>query len=143
MIQTLLALLATYFMVIMIYYILCVIGKWKVFNKMGEAGWKSLIPIYSDYIIYRDCWQTTPFYIMLACLVIVAFFSSEDASSSMQMLVNFAGMAASVISFLANIKMSRSFGHGYLFAFGLFLLEPIFTIILGFNSDRFLGNTSA
>ncbi len=142
MIQTILAIIATYYLIILAYYVLSVIGKWMVFNKMGESGWKSLIPIYSDYIIYKDCWNTTPFFVVLACGLALCFLNPEDASTSSQMLTNLLGMAVSVISFLANIKMSRSFGHGYLFAFGLFLLEPIFTIILGFGDSRYLGNTT-
>ncbi len=142
MLQTILAIIATYYLLIIAYYVLSVIGKWMVFNKMGESGWKSLIPFYSDYIIYKDCWNTTPFFVVLACSLILLAFDPEDASSSVQMLINLAAMVVSVISFLANIKMSRSFGHGYLFAFGLFLLEPIFTIILGFGSSRYIGNTT-
>jgi hypothetical protein len=26
---------------------------WKIFEKAGEAGWKSIIPIYNVYIMYK------------------------------------------------------------------------------------------
>ncbi len=28
-------------------------GKWKLYHKAGQAGWKSLIPLYSDYMDFR------------------------------------------------------------------------------------------
>ena len=29
-------------------FVLTVIARWKIFTKAGEAGWKSIIPIYSE-----------------------------------------------------------------------------------------------
>ena len=34
--------------------ILILVGKWKTFEKLGEKGWKGIIPVYSDYVIYRQ-----------------------------------------------------------------------------------------
>lgn len=31
--------------------IIAIIARWRVFTKAGEAGWKSIIPIYSDYTL--------------------------------------------------------------------------------------------
>ena len=31
-------------------YILLIVAWWKIFTKAGEAGWKSIIPIYNIYI---------------------------------------------------------------------------------------------
>jgi len=31
------------------WYVIVLIARWKVFDKAGIAGWKSIIPIYSDY----------------------------------------------------------------------------------------------
>ena len=36
-----------------IFYILVIIGQWKMFEKAGESGWKALIPIYNLYILYK------------------------------------------------------------------------------------------
>lgn len=35
------------------FYILTVVAYWKLFSKSGEAGWKSLIPIYNDVIFFK------------------------------------------------------------------------------------------
>ena len=33
--------------------VLLVIATWKIFVKVGEKGWKSLIPFYAQYIQFR------------------------------------------------------------------------------------------
>ena len=49
-----------------IFYLLVVIGQWRIFEKAGENGWKSLIPIYNVYILYKIIWDTRIFWIELA-----------------------------------------------------------------------------
>lgn len=44
-----------------IVWVLLVIARWKMFQKAGEAGWKSIIPVYSTYISFKICWGTAPF----------------------------------------------------------------------------------
>ena len=36
------------------WWILQIIANWNIFTKAGEAGWKSIIPIYGDYVSYAD-----------------------------------------------------------------------------------------
>ena len=39
-------------MISIVWFIVEIIGNWKIFTKAGIAGWKSIIPIYSDYVEY-------------------------------------------------------------------------------------------
>ncbi len=142
MLRLILSFIAAYYLFVLVYYVLYVIGRWKVFSKMGEPGWISFIPFFNDYFIFRDCWNTTAFFALLACSAVVLFLSPSDPSQQAPILVSLASTGAFVLNFLKQIKLSRSFGHGYLFAFGLMLLNPIFMIILGFGDSRYLGNMS-
>ena len=47
-----------------------------------------------------------------------------------------------VIDFKEKQHVSKAFGHGFGFGVGLFLLHPIFSMILGFGSDQYQGNQS-
>ena len=40
---------------ILIWYLMLALGRWQMFEKMGQPGWKGFIPIYSDYILYGSC----------------------------------------------------------------------------------------
>ena len=46
------------------WWILQIVANWRIFTKAGEAGWKSLIPVYSDYISYKIAWQTSYFWLV-------------------------------------------------------------------------------
>jgi hypothetical protein len=39
---------------IFIFFALYTLRKWKIFKEAGVAGWKSLIPIYSDWILFEN-----------------------------------------------------------------------------------------
>ena len=42
-----LSMLATYSIVGFVWWLLHVVAAWRIFTKAGEAGWKSIIPIYN------------------------------------------------------------------------------------------------
>jgi len=52
--------------VALIYSVCYVIGSWKIFEKAGEAGWKSLIPLYDYYIRIKISWNTGMFWVGLS-----------------------------------------------------------------------------
>lgn len=52
------------------YIILSIAGMWKLFDKFGEEGWKSIIPIYNIYILYKhsDLKPNLAFLIFVPCI---------------------------------------------------------------------------
>ena len=126
-----------------VWWILDVIGKWFMFVKMGEAGWKSIIPIYSDYIIFKNVWRPIYFIALVLVSIIGAYLGQSTNGETGNYLITLLQCASFVIAFLENIKLSRSFGHGYLFGLGLLIFNPLFTMILGFGSSVYLGNFSS
>ena len=36
----------------LIWLVISLAALWKIFVKMGEPGWKGIIPIYSQYVIF-------------------------------------------------------------------------------------------
>ena len=91
-------------------------GWWKIFTKAGEAGWKSIIPVYNFIVILkivgRDWW-----WVLL-------------------MLIPFVGF---IVWIIVALDLAKVFGRGTGFAIGLIFLTPIFTLILGFGSDTYKG----
>ncbi len=51
------ALGAGFYLVALIIALICsiiaIIAMWKIFSKAGEAGWKSLIPIYNSFVLAK------------------------------------------------------------------------------------------
>jgi len=91
-------------------------GWWMVFTKAGEAGWKSIIPIWNALVILkivgRDWWWVI--------LMVIPF-------------VNL------IVWIIVSLDLAKSFGRGTGFGIGLAFLSPIFALILGFGSDTYRG----
>ena len=126
-----------YMILALVWWFLQIIANWNIFTKAGEAGWKSLIPIYGDYISYKIVWQTSYFWLSFILGIVASYISSANLNESMflALIVTLLRIVLVVINIMYCIKLSRAFGHGIGFAIGLILLQPIFLLILGFGSD--------
>ncbi len=128
-----------------IMYVITVIAYWQIFKKAGEKGWKSLIPLYNSYIMYKISWKTSMFWIMILLDVVYAVLAGINVSSQSGVLsfLSYAVyIAVLVIAIIAMHKLSKAFGHGAGFTVGLVFLSPIFILILAFGSSQYVGNTT-
>ena len=97
-------------------YVLLVIADWKIFAKAGEAGWKSLIPIYNLYVLCKIAdGKGIKFLLLLVPIVDIVYL------------------------ILLDIRLAKAFGKGTGFAVGLIFLPNIFTLILGFGDAQYVG----
>jgi Family of unknown function (DUF5684) len=96
--------------------VLVIAGWWMIFTKAGEAGWKSIIPIWNVLILLkvvgREWWWLILLLIPLVGLVAWIFIS---------------------------LDLAKSFGKSAGFAIGLIFLSFIFAPILGFGSATYQG----
>lgn len=93
---------------------------WKIFEKAGLAGWKSLIPFYNTYCVYR-----------------ISFGSDKGW---MFFLTIIPGVSI-VIEIIKNVKLAQNFGYGIAFAIGLSIFSPVFNMILAFGDAQYIGET--
>ena len=133
------AILATYFLIVIVWYVVQVIAYWRIFTKAGEAGWKSIIPFYSQYIQYRIAWKAPNMYWIVLGLGIASMFLLSFDNTFTSLLSSLCSLGSFIINVLVLIKLSKAFGHGTGFAVGLILLGPIFMLILGFGQSQYLG----
>ena len=96
--------------------VLVIAGFWRTFTKAGEAGWKSIIPIWNLIVLCRiggkPGWWVILFFIPLVNIV---------------------------ISLIVALEVAKNFGRGNGFGVGLWLLSFIFYPILGFGSATYQG----
>lgn len=142
-IGSLLVLGGFYVVLALVWWILQIIANWCIFTKAGEAGWKSIIPVYGNYVSYRIAWQTSYFWIALilsfAISIITQIIGPDGGNFLTTALLALLRLGSFVISVMYSVKLSRAFGHGIGFAIGLIFLQPIFLLILGFSGDRYYG----
>ena len=141
---------------VIVFYIVTVIATWKIFKKAGEPGWKCLIPIYNIYIMYKIVGMKAWFWaILLTTIVGYAVisldgssylfteakpdFNSFDASKHVPTVISFIAMFVVSIwgGILYDWRTSKAFGHGVAFFIGLLFFQPIFWLILGFDSSKY------
>ena len=95
-------------------------GFWGIFNKTGEKGWKVLIPFYNLYMLVK--------------------ISEQNGVKFLLLLVPIVNL---VFGFFTLKRICERFAKPIGFTVGLFLLPPIFSLILGFGKDECLNPKEA
>lgn len=104
--------------------VLTIIANWKIFTKAGQAGWKSIIPIYNMVILYKVA-GISPWWLLL---YLTAF-------------IPVVGTVISVgLTIYLMINLAKAFGKGSGFMVGLILLNTIFMMILAFGESEYQLN---
>ena len=129
-----------------------VIVLWRIFQKAGQPGWKTLIPVYNAIVFYNIAWKFIYFLIPIGIMVlgiiltvIAASSGSYDATAALGAITVFlfagAGIAMAVLEIIAMVNLAKRFGKSGGFAVGLIFLAPIFLAILAFDQSRYYLNT--
>ncbi|MCQ2752217.1 MAG: DUF5684 domain-containing protein [Coriobacteriales bacterium] len=141
-----------FYLLIIAFYILLIIANWKIFTKAGEKGWKSIIPFYNIYIVFKISWKTMYFWISFGLIVVgaIILYALGGAytvggqlyytNTIMAFIGGILMFVGTVIVFVDYYWLSKAFGHGYGYFFGLLFLPTIFTLILGFGKSQYVGN---
>ena len=120
------------------WYILQVVAYWKIFEKAGEPGWKAIVPFYNTYTQYKFTWNTRAFWIVLIG-GIVGGILQEATEGIPSLLGTLIVLIVAIFNIISLNKLAKAFGHGVGFTIGLFFLNPIFMLILGFSGDEYIG----
>jgi len=133
---------------------LMLVAWWKIFVKMGEPGWKAIIPFYNIWVLVARLGKPRSwFWILLVGSILIGLLAvwtqaetaaQQAAGTYMSGALIFGSLllfVLAVVVFIYEIKiyhaLSRGFGHGVGFTLGLILLSIIFVPILAFGSSRF------
>ena len=122
--------------------LITLIAMWKIYKKAGQAGWKVLIPVYSDYILFKISWKTQYFWIAMVLAILCGAVTGVSAYipeyfSALTVLSWVLCLPALVIELRVPFKLARAFRKGFGFGLGLLLLPWIFLPILGFGKAKF------
>lgn len=127
------------------------VGRYGIFQRAGIPGWKGLIPLYSTYVQYHLTWNTTWFWVLvfswggrfLALMALYLLWFDPETWLVLMILPDIGcilwGLA---VRFFAMKHLANAFGRGIGFCWGLFLLEPVFLLILNSEQYSYQGNNS-
>lgn len=135
-----------------------IIGKWKCFTKAGEAGWKSIIPVYNWIVYYKICGMSPYWVIVNIAYMVIALIGSvvyiaytvftaiegevEEfllATLIYVIVVSLAAIGYLVVNIISSIKFAKAFGKNGGYAVGLIFIPEVFLMILGFGNAQYIG----
>lgn len=127
-----------------LYIIIQIIAYWRIFTKAGQAGWKCLVPILSQYTAFKAFWKPSMFAaaVMIAAadvLFITLASLFAELTFILMWLIMLTSAATLIMGAAFTHKLSRAFRHGVPFTIGLLLLQPIFILVLAFGSSEYHG----
>lgn len=98
-------------------WVLSIIAMWKLFEKAGEAGWKSIIPFYSAYVLCQ--------------------IAGRNGLWFLSFMIPFVNIITLLI---VMIDLAKHFGKSTVFGVvGLWLFSFIGMLILGFGDAKYVG----
>lgn len=134
--------------------LLLLVSIWRIFVKMGQPGWKAIIPIYSTWVLIKTLRKPASWFwiIFLGAVLTVGLSVYVQTQSLAQaaagtymsgglIFASLAVFAAAIVLLVYEIMLyhalSKAFGHEAGFTVGLILLSFVFFPILAFGSSRF------
>lgn len=121
-------------------YIALTVAQWKLFTKAGEKGWKALIPFYSVFVSHhligmRHIWFILDivFWVIEAALELI-----HGVPLWLEETFLYAALILTVISEILHImKLCYCYTKSELFGVGLFVLPPVFSLIVAFDKSEY------
>jgi len=124
----------------LIYYGALTVAQYKLFQKAGEKGWKALIPIYSLFVSHhligmRHIWFILDI-IFWTIEIVLEFVEGtplwvEEAFFSVALILT-------IISEILHImKLCYCYTKSELFGIGMFLIPPLFSLIVAFDKSEY------
>jgi hypothetical protein len=105
-----------YMLVLIAIVVVCIIAQWKMFEKAGVEGWKSLIPFYNSY-----------------CLCEIAM------GNGLLFLLSFVPCVNFIFSIVLCLNVAKAYGKDTLFGILTIFFTPIMYLILAFSDAEYIG----
>ena len=140
-----LAAIGIFLLALVIYVLVSFITRWNMFIKAGERGWKSLIPVYSEYTEWKiagfgkEYWITLILYAALALTSLLLCLIDYRVGSIISAIFWAIGIAfVIIISIRKCMRLAGAFGQSDLFGLLVLLLFPtIGLLILSWGNCRY------
>ena len=113
--------------------IVTLVGKWKVYAKLGMPGWYSLIPVFSDYKLCERVrgGEENKTFLMAYLIVLICSWVLCWAPAVNWILI----IAQFVMNIIVLNDLAHTFGKESAYTIGLVLLGIVFWPMLGFGES--------
>lgn len=94
--------------------VITLVSMWKIFTKAGYAGWKSIVPIYNAYCLFKMTW-----------------------GNGWLFLLTIVPVVGTIVYIMTTYRLAKAFGKGLGFCLGLLFLSVIFYPLLAFSDAQY------
>lgn len=101
--------------------IVCLVGKWKMYEKAGKPFWAVFVPFYSDYVLFQ------------------IVYGDNKGWSFLKLLIPFYNI---YVAIKLSLDLAKAFGMPVGFGIGLIFMSNIFMCILGFGTAMYKGGAN-
>lgn len=124
----------------LILLVLELITAYKVFEKYGLAGWKGLIPVYSDYLEYGKVWTKNLGIFYAVISVFSAIVGAMKIGGALEFIADICYIVAFVMNIMFASKKSKAFGKKLGTTLLLIFFPFIGNLYIGFGDAQYQGN---
>ena len=103
------------------YFLYSLIVTWIIYHKAHRHGWAVLIPIYREVTYFKVC-KMSPWWLLLWIFPIFGWFAYK------------------IVIIVSRFKLAKAFGRSAGFGVGLWLLSPIFSLILAASDNKYIDD---
>ena len=121
-------------------YAALIVAQWKLFTKAGEKGWKALIPFYNIFVSHHLIGMSHIWFILDIIFWVIEIALELIKGTPVWLEETFFSIAimVTIISEIIHIiKLCYCYTKRELFGVGLFLLPPLFSMILAFGKSEY------
>lgn len=122
---------------LIVWLITDIIGTWRIFKKAGVPRWKSLIPFYRTFTLYKITWQTSMCWLYWGIMVVNMLIGNISQSNAITTISSLFALAIFGIMVERMYRLAKCFHKGLWFSLGLILFKPIFIMILAFDKSTY------
>ena len=134
--------LGVFFLVAGLLSLVIVAATWKLFTKSGVEGWKSLIPIYSQWVTIQIAFSNTKNWLIVA--PVLNFFSGFATQLDLPYVGLLLLFAASILNIYIAYNFIRRFasqGMAILSIFFPLIIYPIVAFSNKFQYEKYKENS--
>lgn len=96
--------------------IITLVSMWKIFDKAGEGGWKSIVPLYNVYTLFK--------------------IGYGEGWKALLLLIPIVNIYFGVMCY---VKLAKSFGMSGWFGIAMIIVPFVFMPMLAFGAAQYCG----
>lgn len=138
----LLAFIILFFFIVSLLSIVIVASTWKIYTKAGVEGWKSLIPIYKEWVTIQIAFSNTKNWLIIApVLTLISGFMTQADLPYVVLLLSLAASLANIYIAYNFIRRFTTQGMAILSLFFPIIIYPIVAFSDKYQYEKYESNS--